>query len=224
MTINRGLIYAISAYTWWGIVPIFWKQLDHVGSIEIVLHRMVWACVLVMALIIIMGEWRELKQLFSQPKVMLRLFMASTVISINWAVYIWAVNNDYIVETSMGYFINPLISVALGVVVFSERLRRGQILALGIAACAVLYLVFSYGAFPWISFVIAISFALYSLLKKSLGVPATHGMAIETLCFFVPALIYISFIEVQGQFIDVDFRRFGDLGSTGIVCQRRQTS
>jgi len=199
MNNNTGLIYAVSAYVWWGIIPIFWKQLDHVGSTEIVMHRMVWSCVLVTGLVIAMGQWRQFKTLFSQPKVLLRLFVASSLVTANWGVFIWAVNSGHLVETSMGYFINPLISVALGVIIFSERLRKGQIIALAIAASGVVYLVVVHGAVPWISLTLAISFALYSLAKKTINVPATHGMAIETMFFFVPALAYLLVIEVQGS-------------------------
>ena len=196
---NIGLMYAFSAYIWWGIVPIFWKQLDHVDSIEIVMHRMIWSCVLVTCLVVIMGQWRELKALFSQPKVLFRLFIASSLVSANWGVFIWAVNSGHLIETSMGYFINPLISVAFGVVVFSERLRKGQILALSIAACGVVYLIVVYGRLPWISLTLAITFALYSIAKKSVSVPATHGMVVETLFFLIPALVYVGFIEFQGS-------------------------
>lgn len=198
MKSNIGLIYAVSAYVWWGIIPIFWKQLDHINSAEIVMHRMVWSCVLVTGLVILMGQWREFKVLFSQPKILLRLCIASSLISANWGVFIWAVNSGHLIETSMGYFINPLITVAFGVLIFSERLRKGQVLALLVAASGFVYLILAYGAFPWISFALAISFALYSIAKKSVSVPATHGMAIETLFFFVPGVLYIGFIEIEG--------------------------
>lgn len=196
---NLGLIYAVAAYTWWGIIPIFWKQLDHIGSVEIVMHRMVWACALVTVLIVLGRQWGQYKLLFSQPKVMLRLFVASALVSLNWAVYIWAVNNGYLVETSMGYFMNPLISVLLGVLLFGESLRKVQVLALVIAGLGVLYLIVSFGALPWISFTLAITFALYSAAKKSIAAPAMHGMAMETSFFFLPALVYLSFYEYQGS-------------------------
>ncbi len=196
---NLGLIYAFAAYVFWGIIPLFWKQLGHVDSIEIVIHRMLWSCVLVTLLILLSRQWASFKSLFSQPKLMLRLLVASILISLNWAVFIWAVNNDRLVETSLGYFMNPLISVALGVVLFSEVLRRGQWLALLVASIGVVYLFATHGSFPWISFVLAITFSLYSAVKKSISVTATHGMAIETLYFFLPALIYLIYIEWQGS-------------------------
>jgi len=158
---NLGLIYALAAYTCWGIIPVFWKQLNHVDSIEIVMHRMVWSCALVTALIIASRQWREFVALFSQTAVLLKLFIASALVSLNWAVFIWAVNTGHLVETSLGYFMNPLISVALGVVMFGEALRSGQIIALAIATSGVVYLVVSHGS-------------------------------------FIPALIYLSYIEFQG--------------------------
>jgi chloramphenicol-sensitive protein RarD len=201
---NLGLIYALAAYAWWGVIPIFWKQLSHVDSIEIVMHRMVWSCVLVSLLIVISRQWKEFKVLFLQPKLLFKLFVASALVSINWAVFIWAVNTGHLVETSLGYFMNPLISVVLGVVLFGESLRRGQVVALSIAALGVIYLVISYGALPWISLVLAISFSLYSAAKKSISVPATHGLAIETMFFFIPASVYLFYIQTQGsgQFFD----------------------
>jgi chloramphenicol-sensitive protein RarD len=204
---NLGLIYALAAYTWWGFIPIFWKQLDHVGSADIVMHRMVWSCVLVIGLIVLMKQWRQFIVLFSQPKTLFRLFIASSLVSINWGVFIWAVNDGRLVETSMGYFINPLISVLLGVVFFAERLRKGQLFALSIAMLGVLYLVIAYGTFPWVALTLAVTFALYAVAKKSISVPATHGMAVETLFFVVPALAYLSYIQSNGtgQFLDSSF-------------------
>ena len=196
---NLGLIYAFSAYIWWGFIPVFWKQLDHISSAEIVMHRMVWSCVIVLVMIMFMRQWREFSALFSQPKVMLRLLIASALMTINWGVFIWAVNSGYLVETSMGYFINPLINVLFGVLFFAERLRKGQMFALSIAFVGVLYLVLTFGAFPWISFTLAITFALYSVTKKSITVPAAHGMGLETLFFIVPAIAYLIYIEANGS-------------------------
>lgn len=195
---NIGLVYAIAAYTIWGVIPIFWKQLDYVGSAEIVMHRMVWSCVFVTAYIVVAGQWQAYKALFVQPKLMFRLFIASSLMSLNWAVFIWAVNNGQIVETSLGYFINPLISVLFGVVFFAEHLRKGQIFALSIALLGVLYLVVVLGTIPWISLWLAITFALYGVAKKTISVPAGHGLAIETLFFIIPAIAYLTYIEASG--------------------------
>ena len=196
---NVGFVYAFAAYAWWGVITIFWKQLDHIDSIEIVMHRMIWSCVLVTLLIVLSRQWKDFRLLFSQPPVMLRLFIAAVLISTNWAVFIWAVNADQLVEASLGYFMNPLISVAIGVILFGEGLRRGQVMALIIAVAGVVYMFLTHGSFPWVSLVLAISFSLYSAVKKSIKVAATHGMGIETLFLFIPALIYLAFIEQRGS-------------------------
>ena len=196
---NQGLLFALLAYVGWGIMPVFWKQLAHVDSIEIVMHRMVWSCLLVTLLVVVSRQWSEFKVLFSQPQVLLRLLLASSLVSLNWGVFIWAVNTGHLIEASLGYFMNPLFSVALGIMLFDERLRRGQLFALSIAALGVLYLFTSYGSFPWISFVLAITFSLYGATKKSIKVPVTHGMALETMFFFIPALLYLFYLEAQGQ-------------------------
>ena len=196
---NLGLFYAIAAYSCWGILPVFWKQLEHIDSVEIVMHRMLWSCVLVTLLIVICRQWRDFVVLFSKPALLLRLFLASVLISINWAVFIWAVNSGHLVETSLGYFMNPLINVGLGVVLFGEVLRRNQLIALLIAAMGVLYLVVSYGSLPWISLILAVSFSLYSAAKKTISLPATHGMAIETMFFLVPASAYLFYLESQAS-------------------------
>ena len=163
------------------------------------MHRMVWACVLVTLVIVVSRQWRDFKALLLQAKLVFKLFIASVLVSVNWAVFIWAVNTGHLVETSLGYFMNPLISVVLGVVIFGEALRRGQLVALSIAAISVIYLVFSYGVFPWISLVLAVTFALYGAVKKSVSVPATHGLAIETMCLLIPAAAYLLYIESRGS-------------------------
>ena len=196
---NPGLLYAIGAYTWWGVIPIFWKQLDHVSAIEIVMHRMVWACLLVLALIVMLRQWKAFIVIFKDVKVLLKLLLASALMAVNWGIFIWAVNTGQIVETSLGYFINPLITVLFGVVIFSERLRRGQIIALVIAGIGVVTLVLAHGQLPMVALSLAITFALYSVIKKTVTVPAIHGMAVETTFMFFPALIYLLYAGARGQ-------------------------
>lgn len=192
-----GLIYALAAYTWWGIQPIFWKQLAHIGAIEILTHRMVWSSAFAVIIIMIMRDWLRFSTLFKQPQLIARLFIASLLVSFNWSVFIWAINEGHLVETSMGYFINPLINVLFGVILFKENLRRTQIFALLIMACAILYLIIAHGSFPWIALSLALSFALYSVVKKTLQVPALHGIAIETLLIMPFALAYLVYLQHQ---------------------------
>lgn len=196
---NLGIIYAFAAYSWWGLIPIFWKHLDRVSSIEIVMHRMVWSCLIVISLIVLMRQWGAFSQLLKSREVFLRLFVASLLMSVNWAIFIWAVNSERIVETSLGYFMNPLISVLFGVIFFSERLRKGQFVAILIASMGVISMVVSYGNLPLVSLSLAITFSLYSVIKKTVTMPATHGMAIETAFMFLPALLYLGYLAWQQE-------------------------
>ena len=120
---NLGFAYAILAYFIWGIAPLFWRFMEHVPSLEIVAHRMLWSAILVLIVILAMGQWKQFRGLLSSPKTLIRLCVASLLISVNWGVYIWAINNEFIVEAAMGYFINPLFNVVLGVLIFKENLR-----------------------------------------------------------------------------------------------------
>ena len=197
-----GLICAFSAYLWWGVIPIFWRQLAHVPSAEIVAHRMVWACAIVVVLIVLSRQWRTFISVFRDRETLLRLFAASMFVTANWAIFIWAVNNERIVETSLGYFINPLISVLFGLIFFGESLRRGQTAALLIAACGVGVMVLSTGGLPMVSLSLAITFALYSVMKKKVSLPATHGLGVETLFTLLPAAAYLLYLGElkQGAF------------------------
>lgn len=196
---NVGFIYAFSAYFIWGVVPIFWRQLEHVNSMEIVAHRMVWSCAMVVLLVLALREWKLLKSLIQQPKVLARLFVGSVLISVNWAIYIWAVNNGHILQGSMGYFINPFINVLFGLLFFGESLRRNQVMAIGLAALGVAYLIFVHGEVPYIALSLAVSFACYGAVKKTVTVPATHGMAIETGLLILPALAYMFYLSWTGN-------------------------
>ncbi len=196
---NVGILYAIGAYACWGLFPIFWKQLDHIPILEIVMQRMVWSYLLIIGLIVVMGQFRPFISYLKQPQLLARLFIASLLMSLNWAVFIWAVNDGQVVESSLGYFINPLFSVLLGVVFFSERLRAVQSLAVFIAFIGVASLVINHGKLPMVSLALAITFSLYGVIKKTVSVPATHGMAIETLFMFVPAVGYVFYLSNTGQ-------------------------
>lgn len=196
---HQGLIYAICAYTFWGLVPIFWKEIDQIGSFEIIGHRMVWSCFIALSLIVLLGQWREFVALFSQGRVLLRSAIAACFIVSNWFVFIWAVTNEHMVQISLGYFINPLISVILGVLLFGDKFRRGQLIPLSIMLIGVLYLVVRQGELPWIALFLAFTFAFYSAIKKTVKLPAVQGMAIETGAFLLPAFGYLVFIGYQGQ-------------------------
>ena len=179
------------------LIRIFWKQISFVDSVEIVMHRMLWSCVLVVALIVVQGQWQSFRGHFSDAKLLQRLLVGSVLISVNWAIFIWAVNAGHIVEASMGYFINPLFNVLFGVLFFKERLRQGQLMALSMVGVSVAYLILGHGTVPYIALSLAVSFACYAAVKKSVQIPATHGLAIETAFMVLPATFYLLYLETS---------------------------
>lgn len=202
---RQGVIWAIGAYLVWGVLPIYWKWLGHVSSGEILTSRVLWAFVFTLLFVVVMRNSKlllgDIQTLWLNQKAFWSLFFASVLISANWFLYIWAVNHNHLVETSLGYYINPLISVLLGIFFLKERLTAAQKLAFVIALIGVIILTISYGRFPWLAFALAISFAIYGLMKKTIPLDAVRGLTIETL-FIVPfALIYYIYLFVTNQAI-----------------------
>lgn len=190
MTATRqGVWLAVGAYGLWGVLPVYWKALHRVPAPEILAHRIIWSLVFLLALVGVRREWRALQPGLRAGNLR-RYAAAAALLAVNWLTYIWAVNAGRIVETSLGYFINPLVSVALGVAVLRERLRRGQALCILLAAGAVVWLTAREGALPWVALVLAGSFALYGLLKKTAPLPALPGLVVETALLAVPALAF----------------------------------
>lgn len=190
-----AIIYIVFAYTIWGLLPIYWKWLDAVPPSEILAHRMIWAFVFMIVFVLLRRQWKPFiqtcKSLLKEKKKLLGLFIASTVISVNWFTFIWAVNNEFVVQASLGYYINPLVSILLGIIILKERLTRTQLMAFGIATFAVIFLTINLGVFPWISFILAFSFATYGLIKKIIGVDPIFGLTIETIMITPVAFIYL---------------------------------
>lgn len=191
-TQQKGVLVALIAYIIWGVFPVFWKQLSAVSSIEVLLSRVIWAFVFTTIFIVIIGQGKnlqnDLKNLAKQKGQLIRLFFASVFISINWGVFIWAVNAGQILQSSLGYYINPLIMVLFGVIFFKEKLEKYTLIAIIIAAIGVCILAISYGEIPWIALTLAVTFAIYGVLKKKITLDATRGLAIETL-FITPFAI-----------------------------------
>lgn len=190
-----GIVSTISAYILWGFLPIYWKLLDHVTAGEILSMRIIWAFIF-MVMIVIMTNYRKdlLKECYVIVKDKRKLFgitAASFVISLNWLTYIWAVNNGHVLQASLGYYINPLISILLGMLILKEKLTLTQLMSFGIAGLGVINLTISFGVFPWISLVLACSFATYGLLKKVVDIGEVFGLTIETLIVTPIALMYI---------------------------------
>ena len=196
---NKGYAYAIAAYLAWGLFPIYWKALHLVPAMELICHRIVWSCLTLYAFTALRGRWSEALQALAKPKVVGLYLAASLLIGVNWLVFVWAVNHGYVIETSLGYFINPLLSVLLGVLFFGERLRRLQWAAIALAAAAVLYLTLVYGSLPRIALMLAFSFSLYGLVKKVAPLGSATGMTVETSLLLVPGLAYLAWQAHTGE-------------------------
>ncbi|MFC7975571.1 EamA family transporter RarD [Streptomyces cinereoruber] len=195
---RAGLLYGIGAYAMWGLVPLFWPLLKPAGAIEILAHRMVWSLAFVGLALLVLRRWSWMRELARSPRKLGLITLAAAVITVNWGLYIWSVNAGHVVEASLGYFINPLVTIALGVLVLQERLRPAQWAAVGIGFAAVLVLAIGYGQPPWISLVLAFSFALYGLVKKKVNIGGLESLAAETAVQFLPALAYLVWLGGQG--------------------------
>lgn len=189
-----GIFYALGAYLMWGFAPIYFKHLGFVPVDEILAHRVVWSVLVTAFLITLLGGWSNVKEVCSSAKKLLLLLITTLLISSNWMVFIWAVNNDRMLEASLGYYINPLISVLLGMVFLKESLSRLRWIAVGFAFIGVLVQVFSLGELPWVSLVLPLTFAFYGLLRKKVKIEALTGLFIETLMVAPIALYYLVFI------------------------------
>jgi chloramphenicol-sensitive protein RarD len=195
---SSGLWATIGAFLIWGVFPIYWKALAEVPALQIMTHRLAWCFVLVAAWLTLRrgaGWWRPL---IAQPRLLRLLCTSAVLIAANWWLYIWAVNAGHIVETSLGYFINPLVNVLLGVVVLKERLNPWQWLAVGVAAAGVAWLTLQAGAPPWIALALAFSFGLYGLIRKVAVVESTPALGVESSILFVPAVAYLVWAETAG--------------------------
>ncbi|WP_079144590.1 EamA family transporter RarD [Streptomyces agglomeratus] len=195
---RSGLLYGIGAYGMWGLVPLFWPLLKPADAMEILAHRMVWSLAVVGLALVVVRRWAWVGQLVRQPRKLGLIALAATVITVNWGLYIWSVNNGQVVEASLGYFINPLVTIAMGVLLLKERLRPAQWAAVAVGLAAVLVLAVGYGRPPWISLVLAFSFATYGLVKKKVNLGGVESLAAETAVQFLPALGYLLWIGSHG--------------------------
>jgi len=196
---RTGLLNGLAAYGIWGLVPLFWPLLIPAGAVEILAHRMVWSLVFVALTLLVVRRWAWAGALLRQPRRLGLVTVAAAVITVNWGVYIWSVNNGHVVESSLGYFINPLVTIAMGVLLLKERLRPVQWAAVLLSAVAVVVLTVGYGRPPWISLCLAFSFATYGLVKKKVGLDGVESLAAETAVQFLPALAYLLWLGAQGR-------------------------
>jgi len=195
---NKGIWNGLAAYVMWGFFPIYWKLLQDVPALQVIGHRVGWSFILLIAVILLTKQWKEFRGAALDPKVIGIYAIAGVLLSVNWLIYVWGVNSGFIVETSLGYFINPLISVLLGVLFLHERLRSMQWIPVGLAAVGVIYLTLTYGRLPWIALSLAISFGVYGLVKKLAPLGSLYGLTLETALVFPIAILYLLFAQMTG--------------------------
>ncbi|MGB5104408.1 MAG: EamA family transporter RarD [Steroidobacteraceae bacterium] len=205
---GSGLAAAVTAFLIWGLLPLYLKAIDSVPALQIMSHRIVWCCMAAFAWLALRGELGAARAALADPAVRRRLAASAMLVSINWLIYIWAVNGGHVVEASLGYFINPLLNVALGVLLLSERLNRAQWVAVGLAAAGVAYLTIAAGRPPWIALSLAASFGTYGLIRKVIAVESVPGLATETLLLTPFALAFLLWCEWRGD---------GALGHSGVA-------
>jgi chloramphenicol-sensitive protein RarD len=203
---NRGIALALSAYLIWGILPIYWKTLDHVPSIEILANRIFWSFIFFTIILLVQNKWKDLINKLKGTNIILYVVVPAILITTNWLTYIWAVNANYIIETSLGYLICPLVSVLLGVIFLKEKIRLPQWFAIIIAMSAVLIMTFAYGQFPWIGMILALSWGSYGLFRKKSPLNAVEGLTLETSLLSIVVVFYFVYLFYNGNtsfFIDL---------------------
>jgi len=196
---NRGILYATSAFLCWGLFPLYFHAIGAVPPMEILAHRMLWSLLFLAIVLTVRSQWRWLPEVLKKPRVVWSFIASALLLSANWFVYIWAVKNGHVIDASLGYFINPLVNVLLGQLVLKEHLRRGQWLAVAVAAAGVLWLTVQAGQLPWIALILGVTFGGYGLLRKTAALAALEGLSFETLILFPLALAYVGWLTFHGQ-------------------------
>ena len=206
---SRGLAHGVAAYCLWGLFPLYWKMLAHVPALQVLAHRIVWSCVILVVLV----EWRRRRGTplpSLPPRVVGAYGVAAVLIGVNWFLYVWGVSAGLVLQTSLGYFINPLVSVVFGVIVFRERLRPLQWVAVGVAALGMAYLALSVDGIPWVSLGLAVSFASYGVVKKYASLSALEGLTLETVILWVPAAVFLCLVGWRGTGVFLQDARVTD--------------
>ncbi|UNO41294.1 EamA family transporter RarD [Streptomyces sp. MST-110588] len=196
---RTGLVYGFTAYTMWGLLPLYWHLLSDAAPSEILAHRMAWSLPVAVIILAAVRRWSWIRPLLREPKRLGLILLCATVISVNWFIYIWAVNSGHVLEASLGYFINPLVSIGFGVLVLRERLRPMQWTAVGVGTLAVAVMTVAYGKVPWIALLLALTFATYGLLKKGVKLDGIEGFSAETAIQFLPALGFLVYLGTRGE-------------------------
>ena len=216
-TTLQGIGAAIAAYALWGLLPVYWKALNGASATEILAHRMIWSLLFLLAVLAMRRQWDWLQVVRQQRRLRLTYLASATLLAVNWGIYVWAVQINRVVEASLGYFINPLVSIALGVIVLREQLRPAQWLAILIATTGVAWLTYNAGALPWIALALALSFGFYGLLRKQTPLGSFEALTVETLWMFPPAILWLSWLAGHNGGIYHDPGLWLLLISTGVV-------
>ncbi|MBK9474573.1 MAG: EamA family transporter RarD [bacterium] len=196
---RRGALFGTAAFLWWGVAPLYFKAVGSVPSVEVLAHRIIWSLVFVVGLLVGRGGLRATVVLLREPRTLLTMMVTTCLIALNWLVFIWSIANGRLVEASLGYFINPLVNVALGAIFLRERLRRAQWAAVALAATGVIWLTIRQGSAPWIALVLAVSFAIYGLLRKLARPTGIQGLALETVLLTPLALAWMLWRQARGE-------------------------
>ena len=214
---QKGIAFALSTFFMWGVFPVYFKLLADVGAVQVLAHRILWSAIILFALLYFSSKLRQVFRLLSIKKVALNLLASGVLISINWGVYIWAVERGQILETSLGYFINPLFSILLGAIFLKERLSKASKISLFIVVIAICVQIYDLGSLPFISLILSASFAFYGLIRKKVRVPSTHGLFIETMLILPFALGFLLYLWSVGE-ARLDFDSTGFLlAFSGVV-------
>ncbi len=195
----RGFLFALGAYTFWGVQPIFMKLVAHIPAAEVVAHRIVWSVPIAGVVLLLLGRTADLKAALRSPRTLLMASITAALITFNWGIYVWAIAVDRAVETALGYYINPLVSIVLAAVLLGEKLNPPQMVAVGLATLAVVVLTVDAGGLPWVSLSLALSFAAYGYLRKTLAIGPSQGFFLEVLILCLPALGYIIWLQMRGE-------------------------
>jgi chloramphenicol-sensitive protein RarD len=204
---NIGMLYATFAFFCWGLFPLYFHALGEVPALEMLAHRMLWSLLFLGIVLTARSQWKWLPQVLRRPRVLASFVASAVLLTANWFVYIWSVNNGHVIDASLGYFINPLVNVLLGMLVLKEKLRRGQWIAIGVAAAGVAWLTWQAGQLPWIALILGMTFGGYGLLRKTAALAALEGLSLETMILFPLALVYVLWLTWHGQntFLNSEF-------------------
>ncbi|MEO3998661.1 EamA family transporter RarD [Mesorhizobium sp. CAU 1732] len=209
---TRGFLFALSAYLLWGLLPLYMKAAAHIPAMEVLAHRVLWSIPIAGIVLLVLGRTADIRQAIRSPRTMAMAAVTAAIISVNWGVYVWAIAVDRTVETALGYYINPLVTVALGALFLGERLDRMQMIAIGLAIAAVLILTIEQGGLPWVSLVLAFSFAAYGYLRKTLPIGPSQGFFLEVMIIAPIALAYVMWLWSRGE-----GHFLGDGGNVGLL-------